>query len=289
MGTPSEPLLPVDPAPPPRRALRIAIGAGAGAAALGLAAVLLLRRGDPPPAAEAPAATADPAAARAAKTEPGRRSAEERRAEDPEERRARERYEAAEAFERAEPGDLEKRMARWREVVSQHPASAWGKKADDRYRAAATALQTFLDREFEGVRRDAQTLAAAGHYGDAIETLRTYRSTQARDLLKRRAEVEITAHENACRLAYNEAATKARELAIRGDFAAAVSLVESVAGGAIPEVAERCRKSAAELRAAAAARDQFEQARKGDDARKAFREDVAPKILGLVRARRYDD
>jgi len=157
MGTPDEPLLPVDPAPPSRRGLRIAIGAGVGAAALGLAAVLLLRRGEPPSAAEAPAAAADPAA-RAAKPESGRRPADAPRAEDPEERRARERYEAAEAFERAQPGEFEKRMARWREVVSQHPASPWGKKADDRYRAAAAALQTLLDREFEGVRRDAQTL-----------------------------------------------------------------------------------------------------------------------------------
>jgi len=124
---------------------------------------------------------------------------------------------------------------------------------------------------------------------EAIEAFQTYRSTQARDLLKRRAEVEIMALENACRLAYNEAAAKARDLAARGEYAAALPLFESVAAGAIPEVAERCRKSSAELRASAAAREQFDQARKGDDARKAFREDVAPRILGLVRARRYDE
>jgi hypothetical protein len=287
MGTPDEPLLPVEPPRPSRRKLLVA-AAAAAVVLLGLGGVLLLRRGESTadsPASEPP----DAAAPRTPKPALLRRESDAPKSEDAEERRARERYEAAEAFERAQPGEFEQRIARWREVVTQHPTTSWAKKADERYRAASASLQTLLDREFEGTRRDAQALAAAGHYVDAIEALQSYRSAQTRDLLKRRAEVEISALENACRLAYNEASSKARDLAARGNFAAALPLFEAVAEGAIPEVAARCRKSAEELRAAAAARERFEESRKGEDARRAFREEVAPKILALVRARRYDD
>jgi hypothetical protein len=179
-------------------------------------------------------------------------------------------------------------MARWREVITRHPTSSWAMKADEKHRAAAKSLEAILDREFEGTRHGAQTLAAAGHFVDAIQTLQVYRSTQARELLKRRAEVEIAAIENASRLAYNEAASKTRELAARGDFAGGLALFEPVAEGAIPEVASRCQRAIAQLKVAAAEHDRFEAMKKGDDARRAFREEVAPKILGLVRARLYD-
>jgi len=288
MGIPSEPLLPVDPEPPSRIKLWISIGAAAALLLLG-AAFLGLRRSAPVPEDAAASGTADPAASRAAKPDPARRTTEVPRAESGDDRQARELYEAAEAFERAEPAEYEKRMARWREVVTQQPASSWAKRADEKHRAAAASLQALLDREFEGTRRDAQSLAAAGHFVDAIETLQAYRSTQTREILKRRAEVEISGLENASRLAYNEAASKARDLAAKGDFAAGVPLFESTARGAIPEVAARCLKSIEQLKAAAAERDRFEQTKKGDDARRTFREDVAPKILGLVRARHYDE
>jgi hypothetical protein len=288
MGTPLEPLLPVEADPPSKLKLWIAIGAVAGLT-IGGAAFFFLRRGEPAPAETAAAGTTETAAPRAARTDPGRRPADAPRPGDAEERQARELYEAAEAFERAEPGEYEKRMARWRDVVTKHPTTSWAKKADDRHRAAATSLQAILDREFEGTRRDAQALAAAGHFVDAIETLQAYRAAQTRELLKRRAEVEISGLENASRLAYNDAASKARELSVKGDYAGAVPLFESVAKGAIPEVAERCGKSIAQLQGAAAEHDRFEEAKKGDDARRAFREEVAPRILGFVRARRYDD
>jgi hypothetical protein len=74
----------------------------------------------------------------------------------------------------------------------------------------------------------------------------------------------------------------------KGDFAGGVPFFESVAQGAIPEVAERCQKAITQLRVAAAEQVRFELMKKGDDARLAFREQVAPKILGLVRARLYD-
>lgn len=284
MGTPAEPLLPVEPDPPSKRKLWLALGAAV--LVLGVAGAFFVLRTDDP--AAAPAA-ADPGSIRPAKTEPGRKAAEAPRSDDPDERQARELYEAAEAFERTRPGDYDQRLARWREVVTRHPTSTWARKADERHRAAAASLQALLDREFEGARKDAQTLAAAGHFVDAIETLQAYRSAQPRDLLKRRAEVEISALENASRLAYNEAAARAKDLAAKGDYAGGIPLFDNVAKGAIPEVAERCRKSVAQLQAAAAEQGRFEQAKKGEDARRAFREEVAPKLLLLLRARRYDE
>jgi hypothetical protein len=287
MAAPSEPLLPVEPDRPSSLKARIAIGAVV-ALVLGAAAFVVLRRSGP--AEPAPAEkSAEAPSSKEARPAPGRAAAEPAAAAAPEERLARERYEAAEAFERAQLSDYEGRMARWREVVAQHPTSSWARKADEKYRAAAASLQTILDREFEGTRKDALALAAAGHYVDAVETLQTYRSTKTRELLKRRAEVEISSIENACRLAFNEAAAKARDLAARGNFAGALPLFESLAGGAIPEVAERCRTSIGQLRRAAEERERFLAAKKGEDARRAFLEEVAPKVLGLVRARRYDE
>lgn len=288
MGPPSEPLLPVEAPPPSRRRRWIALGAGA-AGLLGIAGVLLFRRAEPPAGEDRGSRPAESVPSRAAAPEARGREGAGPRGESAEERSSRELYDAALAFDRSNPGDYEARMTRWREVMARYPASSWARQADERYRAASASLQTLLDREFEATRKDAQTLAAAGHFVDAIDTLQSYRSSQTRDLLRRRAEVEISAIENASRLAYNEAIARCRDLAAKGDFRGAIPLVDSVARGAIPEVAARCQKSISELQQAAAARDQFEETRRGDDARKAFREEVAPKILGLVRARRYDD
>lgn len=286
MGVPSEPLLPVEADSPSKLRSRLLLGAAAAVLAAGLGWFLLRPRDPAPGAAES---ATEAAGLRPAKAEPVRKPADVPRVEAPGELEARELYKAAEAFERAEPAEYEKRMARWREVVTKHPTSSWARKADDRHRAAAASLQALLDREFEGTRKDAQTLAAAGHFVDAIETLQQYRAAQSRELLKRRAEVEITGLENASRLAYNEASSKARDLAARGDYAGGIPLFESVSRGAIADVAARCRKSIAQLKEAAAEREHFEQSRKGEEARRAFREEVAPRLLGLVRARRYDE
>src|SRR5207248_2272640 len=158
---------PVEPDPPSRLKLWISIAAAA-VLLLGGGAFFGLRRTAPAPEETAASGTADPAASRSTKSDPVRRTTEASRAESGDERQARELYEAAEAFERAEPAEYEKRMGRWREVVTQHPTSAWAKRADEKHRAAAASLQSLLDREFEGARRDAQSLAAAGHFVDAI-------------------------------------------------------------------------------------------------------------------------
>ena len=56
-------------------------------------------------------------------------------------------------------------------MVTSFPTSTWARKADEKHRSTSAALQAFLDREFESTRKDAQALAAAGHYVDALETM----------------------------------------------------------------------------------------------------------------------
>jgi hypothetical protein len=287
MPSPSEPLLPVE--HPPRSGLTLWIGLGAAAVLLAGAAFHLASRGGNDAPSQAPAAGPAESTPRPSKADPGPRTRQEPSSGSSEERQARELYEAAEAFERAEPGEYEQRIQRWRDVVTKFPTTAWARKADEKHRAASKSLQTLLDREFEGTRKDAQALAAAGHYVDAIEAIQTYRASQSRDLLKRRADVEISALENAARSAYNETAARARERAAKGDYSGALALLESAAPGAPPDVAARCRASISQLQASKAARDRFELSHKGDEARRSFREEQAPKILALVRARKYDD
>jgi len=288
MSNPSEPLLPVEPDPPSRLKLWILL-AGAGAAAAATLLIFLLFRGGAAPSPELPPpATGDPTASRSPKKESGRSSVGESR-ESTEERQARELYEAAEAFERAEPADYERRAARWREVVTKFPTSTWARKADEKHRTTSASLQAFLDREFESTRKDAQALAAAGHFLDALDAIRAFKSSQTRELLQRRADLEIGVLENASRLSFNDAASKAKDLTARQDYAAALARFEALAGSAIPEVAARCRIAIEQLQKAVAAQEKHAESKKGDEARRVFREAVAPKLLALVRTRQYDD
>src|SRR5579859_3356161 len=241
MQDPAEPLLPVEPDRPSRPGLWASVAA-AGLLLLGLAAYWGLGREGSAPQERPAAGTADPSEARAKGAKPDSKAAQAPPSEIGEERQALELYLAAEAFERAQPEDPEKRMLRWREVVTQYPTSPLARKADEKHRAAAASLEALLAREFDGTRQSARTLATAGQFAEGVRTLEAYRATQTRDILKRRADVEIVALENASRLAYNEAASRARDLAAREDFAGALPLFESVARGAIPEVATRCQK-----------------------------------------------
>src|SRR5205085_1580988 len=146
-----------------------------------------------------------------------------------EERQAKELYETAEKYERSDPAEYEQRAARWREVVTKFPTTGWARKADEKHQATTASLQAFLDREFESTRKDAQALAAAGHFLDALEAIQAFRSAQSRDLLQRRADVEIEVLQNGARLAFNETVVKAKEMAARQDFSSAIALFESLA------------------------------------------------------------
>jgi len=286
MSTPSEPLLPVEPDRPSRLKLWLLLAGGGVAAAALIAGLLLGRRTDPASAEPAGPASAERGSARPATK---REAAAEKTHESGEERQAKELFDVAEAFERAEPGEYEQRAARWREVVTKFPTSSWGRKADERHRAALASLQAFLDREFESTRKDAQALAAAGHFVDAIDTISAFKTAQTRDLLRRRADLEIGVLENSSRVAFNQGVAKAKELTTRQNYGAAVALFESMAEGAIPEVARQCRLALDQLRKATEAQARDAETRKGDDVRKAFRDGTAAKLLGLVRTRQYDE
>jgi hypothetical protein len=289
MSDPSEPLLPVGSEGPSRRTPFVAIVLGAAfLIAIGFALLVVFRNSPPPPEVAPPtlpgatAPTPDkPKAGRSKTYEPARDTGEERK--------AKELYDRAEAFERAEPGEYEKRIAHWREVVTTYPSSAWARKADERFRAASVSFQALLDREFDSTRKDAQSLAAAGHYLDAIETIQNYKSTQTREALKRRADLEIGAIQSASRLAFNETSARAKELTAKGDYPGASALFDALGRSAIPEVATKCRTAMDQLTTAAAAHARHAETRKGEEARRAFRQEVAPRLLGFVRARQYED
>lgn len=289
--TPSEPLLPVESAPPLKSRFPILLGV---IAVLGIAAgfaVMRMRHPEIPPSEDsaAPAMpTPEKPSGKPSDPTPGKPVAADPRSR-LDEKEAKELYDAAETFERADSGEFEKRIARWREVVAKYPTTSWAVRADEKLRAANTSLQKFLDREFEGARKDAQSLAAGGFYADAIEALQAYAASQTRDLLKRRAEAEIASISNACRIAFNEASTKARELAAKGDYASASATFENLAKSGTSEVAERCRKALAQLQTAGHAAAEYEQLRKADTARRAFREETGPRLLASVRARQYEE
>lgn len=288
MSEPSEPLLPVEPEGSSRRTLILSV-AIAAAALFAIAVALIVVSRSPSPPADAPSAAAPETPAQiAGKPKAGRPKADDPRTGD-EDRRAKELYDKAEAFERAEPGEYEKRIAHWREVVTNYPTSSWARKADERFRTASASLQTFLDREFDSTRKDAQSLSAAGHYLDAIETIQNYRSSQTREALKRRADLEIGAIQNASRLAFNETSSRAKELSAKGDYPGAAALFDALGRSAIPEVAAKCKTALDQLAAAAAAHARHAELRKGEDVRRAFRQEVAPRLLGFVRARQYED
>jgi hypothetical protein len=283
-----EPLLPVEPEGPSRRTLLVAIAiAAAGLFAVAVAVVVVFRGAPAPPAPAASAPAEAPAPVQGKPPTAKAKAGEIRDAG--EERRARELYDRAEAFERSEPGEYEKRVAHWREVVTAFPTSSWARRADEHLRAASASLRAFLDREFESTRRDALSLAAAGHFVDAIETIQNYRNAQTRESLRRRADLEVGAIQNASRLAFNEASARARELSAKGDYPAAVALFDSLGTGGIPEVAARSKTAMDQLRIAAAAHARHAENRKGEELRRAFRQEAAPRILGLVRSRQYEE
>jgi len=288
MSDPPEPLLPVEPEGPSRRPLFVAIAiAAAGLFSIAVALLVVFRNPSPPPNV-APASTPEASAPTSDKPKAGKSKSDEPR-DSGEERKAKELYDRAEAFERAEPGEYEKRIAHWREVVTTYPTSTWARKADEKFRAASASLQTLLDREFDSTRKDAQSLAAAGHYVDAIETIQNYKSGQTREALKRRADLEIGAIQSASRLAFNETSARAKELTTKGDYSGASALFDALGRSAIPEVAAKCKTAMDQLTTAAAAHAKHAVLRKGDDARKAFRLEVAPRVLGFVRARQYEE
>lgn len=288
MGAPAEPLLP--PEEPRRFPLKLWLLVGGAAVALGGVVTIALRLPSSPPPEEAAAAPSPERAPAAAPSGGARKEAADRaRQKESEEKAAQQLYASAEAFERATPGDPEKVMPRYLEVYQKHPTTGWGKKAEQRVRAIDQAFQASLEREFQGVKKDSQALAGAGHFTDAIETVADYLKEQTRDALRQRAGREIAALENASREAFNRLAQQASGTAKRGGYAEAAELFVKLKEGAIPEVAARCDAAIAELREAAKAFDASASSKQNEEAHKAFREGPATQVLALLRARRYDE
>ena len=285
MAGPQEPLLP--PEEPRRIPLKFwLLAAGATVALGGVATIVFLRPSPAPPPAENVPVPKEPSTARA-ETKKG----PEARAKpiEAEEAAARELYSAAEAFDRANPGDPEKVAPKYLEVFHHHPTTAWGRKAEQKARQLQKTLEASLEREFQGVRKDAETLAAAGLYLDAVEAVQDYLKEQTKDALRRRAEREIASLQNLSREAFNRTAQQAGRLAKKGEYAEAIASFEKLKEGSILEVSDRCAAAIEQLRDARKGFDASVVSKQAEESHKAFREAAGPKALALFRARRYEE
>jgi hypothetical protein len=289
MTVPEEPLLPVE--EPRKISLKLWLLAGGAVVALGGVAAILVFRSSPAPAnVESVATPRDTASAPGTPKDPSTKKADPRaKPLEAEEKAAQELYSAAEAFDRANPGEPEKVAPKYLEVFHHHPTTTWGRKAEHKARQLQQALEASLERDFQGVRKDAETLAAAGHHVDAVETVQNYLKEQTKETLRRRAEREIVSLQNGSREAFNRAAQQARGLAKKGEYAEAIAMFETLKEGAILEVSERCTTAIVQLREAAKGSDASALAKQAEEAHKAFREGAAPKALLLFRARRYEE
>lgn len=242
----------------------------------------------PPPAPETPAPP-PPVAEEERKPEPPPPPAPPptARANAPENDDMRQLYEAAAAFERKNTDQPERCRELYREVLVKYPATSWAKMAEDRYHAIADAIYASLETEYEGIQREERLLSVAGRTTEAIAFLEKYAGAQKNPVFRRRAELRIAALENESREAYNKAVKKAEEHARSGRYDQAIPLFESLRKGAIPPVAAKCDETIVQLQACRKDYLDYLEVKKREAAEQAVREKVAPKVLPLVRARRY--
>ena len=282
---------PGDPAPSPpglsfhRRLLFL--GIGVVPAILALALILALKgRGSDGPEATPTDPSLDPST-RTPRPESGRRPT--RRTPAAREDAAKRLYDAAVALERSNPNQGEGLIDRYREVYVKYPGTLWAKLAEEKVREADERSRRIREKEFQVIVKNARSQAAAGRVIEAIESLKGYIAEKPDDPYRRRASVEVLALENESRAAFNEAAAAAEKLAGDGKYADAAALFEALEKGAIAEVAARCDAALAELREAIRQQAESAEAGKVDAAHEAFRKEEAPRILDLLRARRYAD
>ena len=171
---------------------------------------------------------------------------------------------------------------RFRECWLTYPSTSWGKRAEDRFRAADAAVRATADRGFEEARARAAALPPA----EAVAAWKAYAEKASPDA-QAKAEAAAVEVENRNRAAYNDAAARARELAEKHEYAAAAALFDALAKGSTAEVAARCATSSAQLRKAGDAAKAIDASAKLDGARKEIRDVAAPKALAHLKARQY--
>ncbi|HEU4338831.1 MAG TPA: hypothetical protein VFS19_02085 [Planctomycetota bacterium] len=104
-------------------------------------------------------------------------------------------------------------LAAYHEVCVRYPFTAAGKKALARCVELEADAVTAIDKEFEGVRSAADTLAKNRKFFDAIASLEKYSASTPKESLKRRAKALIERIENDARKAYVDAVRAARKSA----------------------------------------------------------------------------
>ena len=133
-------------------------------------------------------------------------------------------------------------LAAYHEVCVRHPFTAAGKKALGRCVELEADAVTAIDKEFEGVRSAADTLAKNRKFFDAIASLEKYSASTPKESLKRRSKALIERIENDARKAYVEAVRAARKSAANKSYEEAEKLLKEASEhstGEINNAAER--------------------------------------------------
>ncbi len=205
-----------------------------------------------------------------------------------EEALARDLYDGAEAFAKENKDKPDLVLARYRTVATAWPATTWAAKARDRSASLEEELKKLFENEFESLRRKAQGLAKAGDLKGALDAIDAYLAGHPRDILKRRAAVERAVIENDAREAFNALVRRAGDLCKAGKDDEAIAAFETMAKGAMSDVAVSCAEEIAKIREA---RKEHEAAKKVAEA--AGAEDklrtTVQKALPLARDRKYDE
>ncbi len=197
-------------------------------------------------------------------------------------------FEAAHAAEATQPDRPDLAIAKYRDVRVKFPQSTWASKAEGRTRELEEKLKKLFEGEFESVRAAARERSSRGDWRGALEGLAAYLKSDAKEILKKRADVEAGAIANESRDRFNQAVIDAQALAKKGAFDEAAATFTVL----LPGLPDDLRLSAqAETEAIAIAKKEFAEVRTQLE-RDALEEKVyaaGPAVLEACRHRRYDE
>lgn len=280
---------------PPRRRLAIAAAFAAVAALVAVAVVWLTRDKSEHVRASA-AGTSEPArlAAPATTTEPAREIEPEPEADIDREKLARDLYDEAEAFARANPLDLAGALRNFQDVEERFPGTRAA--VDAKRRATEIAIRKDAARlaDFNDVQAEADQLVKEKRFGAAIELFRRHeelRSSvdgQADAALRERVARQVGFVRAAAAEAFARESQAAAEAARAGRYAEAVAIYEVVAARyGIGEFVERAGRELGLLRPLLAEQEKEAAARKARELEQAY-DEAAAHVRESVRAFDFD-
>jgi len=282
---------------PPKKSNKKALVAAAAGVVLALAAGVLLlppgresTRREPPgavrttsPAHAAPPAVAATITTGPAETPPAATSKPTR------EERAREAYEQAGRYARANPRDLDEIIRRFKAVATRYPGTRTALGAEQKATEYTLKKNTNKLADFADVQAEADKLVKQQRFGQAIAAFNRYDvllaaerklTPELRDKIK--SQIGFIRAEAAA--AYDEQSKKAREAVKARRYDQAVDIYETIVRlYGIDELARRARKELAIIRPLLAAREKAAAARHLQELERAYRE-TAAEVRKLVKA-----